>query len=101
MGIDRNQFIPDAADSRLGQHSLRTTLPRRPAAVKGCELSHAVALRREGNSPSMGIGLNGTAPGVICRTAPLSSANIWIGAPIAPTSSAASKSWLDFMMDAF
>src|SRR5918994_3668593 len=36
------------------QKSMRTTFPRRPAAVNGCELSHSVALPREGNSPSMG-----------------------------------------------
>src|SRR6266700_4567195 len=55
---------------------MRTTFPRRPTAESGCELSHAVALPSEGNSPSRG---NGTAAG--CLTA--------------------SKSWFIFMMSAF
>src|SRR5918998_6315162 len=33
---------------------MRTTFPRRSAAVKGGELSHPVAPPREGNSPSTG-----------------------------------------------
>src|SRR6266699_6372114 len=32
---------------------MRTTFPRKPAVVKGGELSHAVAPAREGISPSM------------------------------------------------
>src|SRR5829696_10265960 len=52
---------------------MRTTFPRRPAAVNGCELSHPVAPPREGNSPSMG--------NLGCI--------------------AASKSWFAFMMNAF
>src|SRR5258708_9961359 len=58
------------------QKRMRTTVPRRPAAESGGELSHAVAPLREGNSPSTG---NGTAAGCLV----------------------ASKSWFIFMMYAF
>src|SRR6266404_5386281 len=73
---------------------MRTTFPRRPAVVNGCELSHSVALPREGNSPSMG---NRTAAGVICCPTLLSSAEVSIGAAIALASIAASKSWFAFI----
>src|SRR4051812_29277458 len=36
------------------QKSIKTTWPRRPAAVNGGELSHWVAPAREGNEPSTG-----------------------------------------------
>src|ERR671934_1561260 len=36
------------------QMSTSTTLPRRPAAVKGGELSHSVARSSEGKAPSQG-----------------------------------------------
>src|SRR6266516_5024528 len=55
---------------------MSTTFPRRPAAARGGELSHAVAPLKEGNSPSMG---NGTAAGCL----------------------AASKSLFAFMMNTF
>jgi hypothetical protein len=41
---------------------LRTTFPRSPATVSGGELSHPVALSREGNEPSTG---NWTAAGCV------------------------------------
>lgn len=77
--------------------SMRTTLPRRPAAVNGCELSHSVALPREGNSPSMD---TWTAADVIGCTALLPSARVSIGAPIAQWI-LASRSWSIFMMNPF
>src|SRR5439155_995808 len=36
------------------QKSTRTTFPRRPSLVSGCELSHPVAPPGDGNSPSTG-----------------------------------------------
>src|SRR5262245_7958520 len=81
------------------QTSMRTTFPRKPAAVNGCELSHSVALLSEDNSldddwACAGISM---AAGTLCIWL-FSSAKVAIEATLAPASMAARTILFRFMM---
>src|SRR2546422_5764034 len=76
------------------QKSMRTTFPRRPSAVNGCELSHSVAPPRDGISPSTG---NWTVPGVMCRTNAFAEPSLpsWVEAmAVATLARKLRRSWL-------
>src|SRR5712671_2177248 len=77
---------------------MRTTFPRRPAAVNGGELSHSVAPPSEANSPSP---RNLAVARVISCTTLLSSDRATIETPIAAAISAAIRSWLAFIGSAY
>src|SRR5438094_4248212 len=73
---------------------MRTTFPRSPAAVNGCELTQLVTLLRESNSPSLG---EWKAAGARRCTSALADPNVpsWVAAmAVAAVPRKRRRSWL-------